>query len=118
VSRVVFDEGVPRPLKRVLTGHDVRTAPEMGWAGLANGRLLAAAEGAGFDVMLTSDQNMQFQTNISGFRLAVIVIPTNRWGIVRNNIAVIERALAAAQAGTFSAVKFARRQPRAPRPEI
>ncbi len=71
--RVLLDECLPRRLKRELVGHDVKTAPEMGWASKANGELLAVAA-ANFDVFLTSDRNLSHQQNLSAFNIAVIVV--------------------------------------------
>ena len=71
--RVLLDECLPRRLKRELVGHDVKTAPEMGWASKTNGELLALAA-ADFDVFLTSDRNLSYQQNVSGFDVAVIVL--------------------------------------------
>jgi alkanesulfonate monooxygenase SsuD/methylene tetrahydromethanopterin reductase-like flavin-dependent oxidoreductase (luciferase family) len=64
--RVLLDEDIPRPVRRILVGHDVRTTQQMGWAGYANGRLLQAAERAGFDVVITGDQNFVLQQNLTG----------------------------------------------------
>ena len=55
--RILLDENIPRGLRRILQGHDVRTASEMGWASIANGQLLDEAEKAGFEALVTSDQN-------------------------------------------------------------
>ena len=71
--RVPLDECLPKRLKRELVGHEVRTAPEMGWASKTNGELLALAS-AEFDVFLTSDRNLSHQQNLSAFDLAVIVL--------------------------------------------
>jgi predicted nuclease of predicted toxin-antitoxin system len=71
--RVLLDECVPRRLKRELVGHDVKTAPEMGWASKRNGELLALAA-VEFDVFLTSDRNLSHQQNLSAFDIAVIVL--------------------------------------------
>jgi len=49
--RILLDENIPRGLRRILQGHDVRTASEMGWASIANGQLLDEAEKAGFDAL-------------------------------------------------------------------
>ena len=38
--RILLDECVPRPLRRELSGYEVRTVVEMGWAGKRNGELL------------------------------------------------------------------------------
>lgn len=58
--RVLFDQGTPSPLRRGLLLHAVETAHERGWSTLRNGALLQAAEDAGFDVMITTDQNLQY----------------------------------------------------------
>jgi hypothetical protein len=78
--RILLDECVPRPLRRELTGHDVRTIREMGWAGKKNGELLALMAGAGLEVLLTVDQNLRHQQNLaaSGVAVVVMVAPTNR----------------------------------------
>ena len=51
--RVLFDESMPRPLRRDLVGHDVSTVGQMGWAGNKNGVLLGLAAAAGFEALLT-----------------------------------------------------------------
>jgi hypothetical protein len=57
--RIVFDKNVPVGVRRFLTKHEVRTFVEMQWhPQLENGELLKAAEASGFDVMVTSDQNI------------------------------------------------------------
>lgn len=71
--RVVLDECLPRKLKQDLSGHEVRTAQEEGWAGLKNGALLQAAAGR-FDVLLTVDRNIAFQQNLRGMRIAIIAM--------------------------------------------
>lgn len=78
--RVLLDECLPRQLAPLLEGHDTRTVSEQGWAGLANGRLLNAALEAGFDAFITADQNLEYQQNLSGSALVVLVLRarTNR----------------------------------------
>jgi hypothetical protein len=56
----------------LLPGHDVRTVRQMNWLGLSNGRLLDAA--ADFDLFITVDKNLVQQQQLSGRRLAVIVL--------------------------------------------
>jgi hypothetical protein len=41
---------------------------------LKNGALLAAAETAGFTVLLTGDQNLEFQQNLRKRKLGVVVL--------------------------------------------
>jgi PIN like domain len=78
--RILLDECVPRPLRHELPGHDVRTVPEMGWAGKKNGELLQLMAQQAFEVFLTVDQNLRFQQNLSGAGVGIIVLvaPTNR----------------------------------------
>ena len=64
---------MPAGLKRLLTSFEVKTAPEMGWAGISNGRLLVLAEQNGFDIMVTSDTNIRFQNRLAGRRIALVV---------------------------------------------
>ena len=59
--RVLFDQGTPAPLRQGLPLHSVETAHERGWATLRNGDLLQIAENAGFDVMVTTDHNLQYR---------------------------------------------------------
>lgn len=77
--RILLDESLPRKLGFALTGHHVRTVQQMGWSGLKNGKLLAAANGQ-FDVLITGDQNMQYQQNADQLSLSVVVLvaPNNK----------------------------------------
>jgi hypothetical protein len=96
--RVILDQGTPAPLRRALQGHSVATAHEQGWATLTNGELLAAAEGA-FDVFVTTDQNLRHQQNLTGRRLAILILPTTSWPRLRLHAAVIAAAVAALRPG-------------------
>ena len=69
-----LDECVPRKLKNTLTGHECQTVPDAGLAGKKNGELLALAENAGFEVFVTVDQGIEFEQNLSGRKIAVIVV--------------------------------------------
>ncbi len=62
---VLFDQGTPVPLRQFLEEHTIRTAAEEQWTTLENGQLLDAAEAAGFDLLLTTDQNIQNQQNLA-----------------------------------------------------
>ncbi|MEY4094740.1 MAG: hypothetical protein RLZZ53_1939 [Acidobacteriota bacterium] len=69
--RVLFDQATPVPIREFLIGHTVRTATQEHWDTLRNGDLLTAAEEAGFDVFLTTDQNLQYQQNLTGRTIAI-----------------------------------------------
>lgn len=74
--KLLLDEMLPHRLRYHLasSGHDVMTARGAGLKGLANGELLDAAENRGFHALVTTDQNIQYQTNLRGRKIAVVVI--------------------------------------------
>jgi hypothetical protein len=72
--RVLLDEQLPRPLAREFVGHDVSTVRQQGWAGVKNGELLRRVADRGFEVLLTADQSLPFQQNLTGARLGVVVL--------------------------------------------
>jgi hypothetical protein len=87
VRRVLFDENLPRLLRRKLPEFDVRTVQEQGWGAFKNGELLRRAEGH-FEVLLTADRRMQYQQNVTAFGIGIVVIITPRL-----QLQVLERAL-------------------------
>jgi predicted nuclease of predicted toxin-antitoxin system len=76
--KILFDQGTPAPLRRVLKEHSVSTAYEMGWGVLDNGELLTAAESE-FDVLVTTDKNLRHQQRLAGRRLAILILATTSW---------------------------------------
>lgn len=66
--RILFDQGTPAPLRVHLAKHQVATAAELGWSTLSNGELLDAAE-AQFDLLITTDQALRTQQNLSERKL-------------------------------------------------
>jgi len=77
--KILIDECIDRRLARQLSGHIVKTVPQMGWAGIKDGELLRLAE-IEFDVFITVDRNLPFQQNLAVLDLAVLVLqaPSNR----------------------------------------
>lgn len=100
MKRVLFDENMPRRLRRALPDCIVRTIQEEGWAGLENGALLSQAQSK-FDVFVTADRRMEFQQNLSAYGIGIIVIVTPRlWYRVLITIApALREAIATIQAG-------------------
>jgi predicted nuclease of predicted toxin-antitoxin system len=78
--RVLLDECVDERLRLLFSGHDCHTARFAGMAGLKNGRLLPAAEAAGFEVLVTVDQNIPDQQNMAGPKISLVILRarTNR----------------------------------------
>ena len=72
--RILLDEQLPRQLARYLVGHEVRTVQQESWAGLKNGVLLSRAEAAGFAVLLTGDQNLEYQQDLRKRIIGVVVL--------------------------------------------
>jgi predicted nuclease of predicted toxin-antitoxin system len=98
--KVLLDACVPRPLRRFLPGHTVRTAQEMGWGQLKNGVLLREAE-LQFDAFITTDQNLKYQQKIVGRKLAVLVLPTNDWATIRSKAGEVAAKVANLKPGDF-----------------
>src|ERR1700689_4601418 len=98
---VLFDHGVPAPLVPYLIDHTVVKARDRGWDRLSNGDLLAEAERAGFDVFVTADKNIQYQQNLSGRKIAVVVLSTRQWPLVRLHTDKKVTAANAAMPGSY-----------------
>ena len=99
--RMLLDECVPKRFKRSLPTHTVRTIRELGWNGKQNGELLALMLGAGFAVMLTVDQNLPHQQNMTAAGVAVVVMVTssNRLPDLLPLVRYVEAALAVIHPG-------------------
>lgn len=106
VRRVLLDENLPETLRHLITSHNVRTVRYMGWSGLDNGNLIAAAETNGFDVMLTADRGMPHQQSLSSRHLAIIVLSSNILPILQDNLAIITQAIDTARPATFTTLTF------------
>ena len=106
MPRILLDHNVPRPLRRALTGHEVRTTAEMGWERLTNGELLDAAEAAGFGVFVTGDKNIRHQQDLDRRKIALVVLSTTYWPAVRAQLEHIEPAVDRAAPGSYTEVDF------------
>ena len=102
--KVLFDQGTPAPLRKSLVDHEVTTAHEQAWSQLQNGELISAAEESGFEVFVTTDKNLKYQQNLTGRRLAIIVLLTSSWPRIQNHLAVVVAAINQAQRGSYREV--------------
>jgi predicted nuclease of predicted toxin-antitoxin system len=77
--RILLDENLDWRLEKFLPGHEVKSVPRIGWAGLKNGKLLARAA-ENFDVLITMDGSMSSQQNLSKLKIAIVALraPSNR----------------------------------------
>jgi predicted nuclease of predicted toxin-antitoxin system len=104
--RILFDQGTPQPLRRHLTGHIIDTVYEQGWSTLKNGDLLATAEQAGYDLFVTTDQNLRYQQNLTGRHLAILVLKTTSWPKIQLHIGQIQNAVDAMSTGAYVEIAF------------
>ena len=103
---ILFDHVTPRGIARFLAGHTVTKAKDRGWDTLSNGDLLAAAEQAGFDVLVTADKNMRYQQNLTGRRIALVVLSTPQWPVVKLHLRKIVAAVNTATPGSYIEVEI------------
>ena len=84
--RILFDQGTPAPLIPFLESHAVTKANDAGWDRISNGALLTAAEAAGFDILLTTDKQFRYQQNLTGRKIAIVVLANSTWRVVRRYV--------------------------------
>ena len=101
---ILFDNGVPAPLRHALEGHIVVEAIERGWDRLLNGELISAAEAEGFDILLTTDKNIRYQQNLKERRIAFVVLGNQQWPVLRQYVERVLAAVNAAVPGSYSEV--------------
>ena len=86
-------------MRRQLFGHDVEEAREHGWDALSNGELLERAEQAGYEVLITTDQDIRHQQNMPNRRVAVIVLMNTAWPRISRRTEAIRNAIDGIQPG-------------------
>jgi hypothetical protein len=101
---ILFDNGTPAPLRHALKGHVVVEAIERGWDRLLNGELIAAAEAAGFEILLTTDKNMRYQQNLTGRKIAFVVVGNQQWPVLQRHVERVAEAVNAATPGSYTEV--------------
>jgi hypothetical protein len=86
--KIFLDHCVPKRLLHLLSGHEVKTAYQMGWAAKKNGELLKLVESE-FEVFLTVDRNLRHQQNLasSPLKFIVLVAASNQY----DNLAPLSR---------------------------
>ena len=104
--KVLFDQGTPAPSKDYLVACQVFTAYELGWSTLQNGDLLASAEAKGFEVLVTTDTNLQYQQNLSHRKIAIIVLNTTSWPRIKSHLYAVQNAIQNVKPNTFLEVEI------------
>jgi len=106
--RILLDENVPQGVRNQLPGHEVASVQEMGWSGIVNGKLLALADEAAFDVLITGDLNIRYQNDLAARRIAIIAISTTHWPTVRTNLPALRDAVESASQGIYRSLRLPR----------
>jgi hypothetical protein len=106
--RVLFDKNVPYPLRRHLIDCQVQTADDEGWEQISNGELILCAEKAGYQVIVTCDQNIQYQQNLTRRKISMVVLGSNIWPTIRPKM--LEVAAAEKSPGSSGPSKLLRRR--------
>jgi hypothetical protein len=104
--RILFDQGVPRGLTASLPVHEVTEARKLKWERISNGELLKLAEGAGFDLLLTTDKNVRYPQNLADRKISIVVLGNSPWWLVRQHLDAIAAAVTAATPGSYTEVEI------------
>lgn len=72
---------------------------------MKNGRLLIEAE-LQLDAFITTDQNLQYQQQVMGRKLAILVLPTNDWPKIRLKAAEVAAKLSGLKPRDFGELNW------------
>ena len=103
--RILFDQGVPVPLRKHLSEYAVDTAFERGWSTLDNGALLNSAETGGHGSLITTDQNLRHQQNLAEWRLGIVVLLAASWPRIQGRVEAVRTAVDQAVPGSYIEVR-------------
>lgn len=103
---VLFDNNIPRGSARTLKAHRVVEARARSWHLLKNGESLKAAEDAAFDVVVTSDKSIKPEQNLTGRKIALVVLSQGRWKPISKRLDAIAAAVDAATPGSYTEVEL------------
>lgn len=98
--KILLDECVPWPMRTLLANHTCSSVQAEGWRGIRNSDLLKRAE-AIFDLLITADQNIRFQQNLSSSIIAILELSTNDLRLIQSAAEGIQKAVAEIGAGQF-----------------
>lgn len=102
--KILFDHGTPAPLRHYLRDHTVHRSAEKGWELLENGELIRKADEEGYEVIVTTDQSMRYQQNLTGRGLAIVVLLSTAWPKVQHRTEEIRTAIEEADPGQLKEV--------------
>jgi len=106
LKKVLFDQGTPAPLKNKLLDCDVTTLPQLGWSRLQNGELISQAEIALFDILITTDQNLKYQQNLSNRNISILVLSTTSWPRIKKEISKIQQGIEKSELSSYLEIQI------------
>src|SRR5258708_506466 len=101
--RILLDECVPWPLAKHLAGHECIPVQRCGWTGTKNGELLLLAESR-FELFITSDQSLAYQQNLTGRKIAILLLSTNKLQRLLGAIDLIRSTIQSMQPGEYRSI--------------
>ena len=104
--KILFDNGTPRPIARVLAGHVVTHARQIGWHELENGELIRRAEEAGYDLLVSTDKNIRYQQNMSERKIALVILGNSQWPRVRLHLDRIASVVNACMPSSYAEIEI------------
>jgi len=104
--RILFDQGTPVPLRAFLKPHQIQTAYELGWSNWRNGELLSAAEDRGFEIFVSTDQNLRYQQNLDARRVGLVILTSTSWPRIKMKIDEIVSAIERLPIGGYIEVEI------------
>lgn len=84
-----------------MLNHVAETAYEKSWNDISNGELLRLAEAEDFDALITTDQNLRYQQNLSGRKIAIAVLMTTSWPRIRKHVTTVVQIIDGLQPGSY-----------------
>ena len=102
--KVLFDQGTPAPLRRLLVGHEIDTVHERGWSTFKNGEMLGAAEASGYQVLVTTDTNLKYQQNLAKRKIAIVALSTTSWPRIQAAAGRVAAEVSVAVPGSYAEV--------------
>lgn len=109
--KILLDECVPWPMRKILVGHTCTTAQKRGWDAITNGELINLAE-TEFDLFVTCDQNIRYQQNLTNRKIAILELGNNELRRIMAAAAEICDAIANIPPGGYVHIEI----PRIPKP--
>src|SRR5438552_18994376 len=100
--KILFDQGTPLPLRAFVSGHSVFSLKYLGWSTLLNGALIDKTDSENFDCFITTDQNLSYQQNLHGRKVAIFVLMTTDWRRLKPRAFDIANAVSNLTPGSYT----------------